>query len=89
MLFIVFIFFLLLGAKVQYLKNQMKQFGKFFFGIMEQHPSCRCEFVDFKEANTLVVRCDVCFTLDGRTRTCITNAMKHQLKVIISSCEFH
>mmetsp|Transcript_7681 Transcript_7681/g.10885 ORF Transcript_7681/g.10885 Transcript_7681/m.10885 type:complete len:507 (-) Transcript_7681:211-1731(-) len=32
---------------------------------MEQHPYCRCEFEDFKESK--IVRCDVCFALDGRT----------------------
>ena len=34
---------------------------------MEQHPNCRCEFEDFKESNTLIVKCEVCFTLDRRT----------------------
>ena len=43
---------------------------------MEQHPNCRCEFEDFKESHTLVARCDVCFTLDGRT--CIGGVHKRR-----------
>ena len=43
---------------------------------MEQHPNCRCEFEDFKESNTLIARCDVCFTLDGRT--CIGGVHKRR-----------
>ena len=33
----------------------------------QQHPNCRCEFEDFKVDNNLLVRCEVCFTMDGRT----------------------
>jgi hypothetical protein len=43
---------------------------------MEQHPNCRCEFEDFKESNTLIARCDVCFTLDGRS--CIGGVHKRR-----------
>ena len=43
---------------------------------MEQHPNCRCKFEDFKESNSLTVRCDVCFTLDGRT--CIGGVHKRR-----------
>ena len=43
---------------------------------MEQHTNCQCEFEDFKERNTLIERCVVCFTLDGRA--CIGGAHKRR-----------